>query len=75
MGALTGPQESRVHSYPAGEPTAPLLVELSSANRTKTLSVCPVVIGSLGIRTLGSLSFGASEVYPESIRGNQAIRD
>lgn len=60
-----GPQESRVQSYVAGEQTALLSVELSGV---KVLSLCPVVLSCPGIRTVGSLSFGASEAYPDCIR-------
>lgn len=62
-----GPRESRVQSYVAGEWTALLSVELCSV---KALSLCPVVLSCPGIRTLGSLLFRASEVYPDCIRCN-----
>lgn len=38
-----------------------------------TLSLCPFTLRCPGIRTLGSLFFGASEVY--LIRWNQSIRE
>lgn len=65
-------QESRIQSYVAGEGTALLSLELSGF---KPLSLWPISLRCLGIRTVGSLLFGASEVCPDGIRYNQSIRE